>query len=402
MKPVRAKNLLFICAGAMLLSGCQSFFEAMPHKKWGFIDKTGKEVIEAKFDDVARDQYGGFFQNRQIFKNFSDGLCAVRIGNKWGYIDKTGELAIPLKYDGAGTFSEGLACVKLGTKYGYIDKTGKEVISLQFDFPGHVQQNDNPDWDFTMAILDNYMFSDGLALARRGDKFGYVDKTGKIAIEPIYTMAQPFFEGYAQVDKPGEIPSILGRVFIDKTGKAITKPDQHLVNFSENVFVMSDGKYPPNNRMTYADFDGKPLFKQDFAYARPFSEGLAVVAPTWKGDSHKAYGYIDKAGKLVIPPAFDVSGNNMAAEFRSGRAIVSLMETDVMGNNHNLHGIIDKEGKWIVKPKYNSISAYCDGLARAFDDNKTVYLDMNGSAVLKTDYVWGNSFSEGLAAVMAK
>ncbi|HIA50561.1 MAG TPA: WG repeat-containing protein [Candidatus Melainabacteria bacterium] len=41
---------------AFPLAGCKEMFEAMPHKKWGFIDKTGRMVIAAQFDDVLRDQ----------------------------------------------------------------------------------------------------------------------------------------------------------------------------------------------------------------------------------------------------------------------------------------------------------------------------------------------------------
>lgn len=40
---------------------------------WGFINKTGKEVIPCKYKQVG---------------NFSDGLAAAKIGGKWGSISK--------------------------------------------------------------------------------------------------------------------------------------------------------------------------------------------------------------------------------------------------------------------------------------------------------------------------
>ena len=46
--------------------------------KWGFIDKTGKIVINPQFDEV--DYFG-----------FIEGLCGVKIGDKRGFIDKTGK-----------------------------------------------------------------------------------------------------------------------------------------------------------------------------------------------------------------------------------------------------------------------------------------------------------------------
>ena len=48
--------------------------------------------------------------------------CAA---GKWGYVDPNDKIAIPPHYDDATPFTEGLAGVKIGEKWGYIDKTGK-------------------------------------------------------------------------------------------------------------------------------------------------------------------------------------------------------------------------------------------------------------------------------------
>ena len=52
--------------------------------KWGFIDKTGTNVIACKYDDI---------------RNFSEGLAAVQLNGKWGFIDKTGSNVIDCNYD---------------------------------------------------------------------------------------------------------------------------------------------------------------------------------------------------------------------------------------------------------------------------------------------------------------
>ena len=79
------------------------------NSKYGFIDKTGKEVIPLKYDNAF---------------DFSEGLALVWLNEKCGYIDKTGKEVIPIKYYNADSFSEGLASVRLNGKWGYIDKTG--------------------------------------------------------------------------------------------------------------------------------------------------------------------------------------------------------------------------------------------------------------------------------------
>ena len=60
--------------------------------------------------------------------DFSEGLARVKLNDKWGFIDKTGKEVVPPKYDETGNFHEGLAKVKLNGKYGFIDTTGKEVV----------------------------------------------------------------------------------------------------------------------------------------------------------------------------------------------------------------------------------------------------------------------------------
>ena len=120
-------------------------------KKWGYIDKTGKEVIPLKYDFVI---------------GFKDGLTLVKLDGKSGYIDKNGKEVIPVKYDDVNYFSGGLARIELDGKYGYTDKTGKEVIPLKYDGAGD--------------------FSEGLAGVELDGKWWYIDKTGKEVIPPQF------------------------------------------------------------------------------------------------------------------------------------------------------------------------------------------------------------------------
>lgn len=52
---------------------------------------------------------------------------------KYGFIDKSGKEVVPFKYDDAGyNFEDGIIKVKLNAKYGFIDETGKVVIPISF------------------------------------------------------------------------------------------------------------------------------------------------------------------------------------------------------------------------------------------------------------------------------
>ena len=111
--------------------------------KYGFIDKTGKEVIPLQFDEAYSFQDGMAtvlkFQGHQYGFSYS----------KIGYIDTTGKLVIPYKYGGdnnydgsALSYKDGLTCFfeylgKEGLSSdgwvknppgGIMDKTGKVIV----------------------------------------------------------------------------------------------------------------------------------------------------------------------------------------------------------------------------------------------------------------------------------
>ena len=59
-------------------------------------------------------------------------LVPYRKGKLWGYADAQKKIVIAPAYEEADFFSEGFAAVKKGGKYGYINKAGKLVIACKF------------------------------------------------------------------------------------------------------------------------------------------------------------------------------------------------------------------------------------------------------------------------------
>jgi len=146
-------------------------------RNWGFLDKSGRFVIEPRFgsvgifsedlaivgfeipgapppSDLASESTKAFF--RAIAK-FGNGSIDYP-GMKYGYIHKSGVLVVPARFEGGGIFSEGLAAVQLKGKCGYIDKAGHLVIPAIFDVA--------------------HPFSGGLAEVAIGEQWGYIDKSG--------------------------------------------------------------------------------------------------------------------------------------------------------------------------------------------------------------------------------
>ena len=229
------------------------------HRLRGYLDRTGKIVIPARFFNAG---------------DFSEGLAAVneRIGDKFGYIDKTGKYVIAPTFDYASDFSEGLAAVTVGHRCGYINHAGEYVIPA--------------------FIEDCGRFSDGLALAGSGiKKIGVIDSSGHyvIPLQPATTWRQAS-EG---------LIAFFGNLqhgFFDKSGKLIIEASSYnnVGRFSEGLAAVAR-----DYKWGYINKKGELVIPLQFDEASDFVDGLAMVAITGQG-----LVYIDKSGKVVWKEAY--------------------------------------------------------------------------------------------------
>ena len=77
-------------------------------------------------------------------------------------------------------------------------------------------------------------------------------------------------------------------------------------------------------------------------------------------------GYMDRTGKIVIPPRFDG-----ATGFREGLASVKVGEK---------WGVIDQQGKTIVSPQFEKVRYYSEGLARVKTKEMYGFIDHRGKS----------------------
>src|SRR5829696_9264172 len=70
------------------------------------------------------------------------------------------------------TGSSAIYPIQVNQKFGFINRTGKVIVPPQFDNAG--------------------IFQDGLAPVAIGKQWGYADKNGRLVINPQFDMADPF------------------------------------------------------------------------------------------------------------------------------------------------------------------------------------------------------------------
>ena len=122
-------------------------------------------------------------------------------------------------------------------------------------------------------------------------KYGFINSSGKVAIEPAFEAAQKFSEGLAAVRVDGRYG------FIDAYGGIVIAPAyDYAVEFSEGLaMVYNEGK------VIGIDRSGNIVFKTPFTAASNFTNDRALVL-TGSG----RMGCIDKSGSLVIDTIYNV------------------------------------------------------------------------------------------------
>lgn len=219
--------------------------------KFGFIDKTGKLVIPAQYDAVLP---------------FTEGLAAAQLNQQWGYINPQGQWVIqPQPYTAVAEFSEGMARVEQGSRAGFIDKTGKLVIPIEY--------------------ANAESFAEGVAAVRTQEsRWGYMDKSGKWVIQPQFFQAQSFSEGLAGVrlgDKWGFINpqgaiAIPAQFYLPRT----STPSGEIEPYSTTPGLPFSGGFAMvrlGDKAGFIDKTGQFVIAPQFADAESFSEGLAWV-----------------------------------------------------------------------------------------------------------------------------
>jgi len=272
-----------------------------------------------------------------VGSEFADGMKWVRKGGKYGFINESGNIVVPVIYDAVyceysgdyiiPVFSEGLAAVVIDGKCGFIDKTCEFVIPAIYD------------GNFFRGEWVGYIpkFCDGLARVRQEQdgKFGYIDKSGNVAVNVEYEYAGNSFTG----------------------------------EFTEGLIrVCKDDKWG------FVDKSGNIIVPIDYDYVLNFSNGLAPVTY----DSTDKWGFIDKTGKLVLPIEYYIGDAWTGYAYFNDDGYAIVRTGSVWNNNGTIYyGVIDRKGNVVVPYEYYRIEFTPEGLIQGQfnDSNEWIILE---------------------------
>lgn len=268
-------------------------------------------------------------------------------------------------------------------KYGYMDSTGMVRIQPVF------------------ASAEG--FSEGLAAVRKNGQYGYIDPQGQWVIQPAFDYAEYFENGKALV-------WVGGKSFgIDRTGKRSTLPPekenwtQPEYNYAMMERLEKEAEAlgyleitPEYNGRRFAEQNHKEWYLTDSKGKKisqtPFKEILGVDSGPLQWEEIWAEGLAfvkikDGIGAIDLEGNFKVPvrefGFKVAYFERDGDYIVLSEDISVEDKYYNyLHGLWNWKTNFLLKPQFYELYVLNNGVIHVLEKEQWCYMSTQG------EYIW--------------
>ena len=370
---------------------------AAKDKLYGYIDITGKWIIQPKYKN-ASEFYGG-----AAIVNISQGNYKI--------INREGSTMKELLFDSLLSYSQGIVKYKVDSLIGYYDaligKNTKAIFSEAEDFKNGIAMVRLPSGEYGYLKYDNNVI-------------GWL-------IQPTYFYATKFNEGIAYVAKD-TLPEKknpkknLAYFFIDVMERSLRLPEEI---FPETGFY--NGKAVVRNSLGADEYtlrghiNTNGILQGKFKYRNVdnfYNKDIAFVE--YLADDQLYFGFIDSKGK-ALKLKFIVQNINPSKpeNFRTYTGFHQFKENlqairDYSSNSKKM-GIINTKGKWIIPAdKYAFISDFQNGLAvfstkgtakygpeelpsEMMEDGQFGFMDKFGKVFIQDKYIKLSFFNNGYA-----
>lgn len=303
-----------------------SFVEVSLDGRWGLMTLSGKTIIPNEYEEIL------YFRDMVWFKN----------SNKWGLMRLDREIVIYPRYDEIVKLDErGFLKYKLNGKWGIVSYDGREITK--------------PDFDEILYLGDSYF------LVKKDSLKGVVDKQGNIVFDIKFkdivygSGIFVFFDGNKWVYKNFKLDfvEILDSILIAQTGGFFGAIDIH-------GKIALDFKYDSikiiNDFLIAKKHNKWIIFDKKFNEFLSNVDSFEVVGDFLKFRVNYKWGLINRDLKLVLEPMFDYIDN-----------IDELGNIRVVKNGK--FGLYSLEGVKLIDMNYRFIYRFYKNVYKVVSDN---------------------------------
>lgn len=254
-----------------------------------------------------------------------------------------------------------------------------------------------------------------------GDRWGYIDRRGAVAIPAEFEEAYRFGGDRARVLWGGRTH------YIDRTGVRIDAPRlERGGDFAGGVAVVTTDDDGRNVRRFLAPDGTFPHGDTRYSQALEYRESLApvrrlddIIVPylgplcqigfirrsVCTKTIERPWVYVDMAGAPIIetPVTDSLSLEDVVFEhatvFAEGLAAVAVKEAIFLNPRW---GFIDTTGTFVIEPQYQAAFPFTEERARIVQGGRFGFIRRDGSELLAPTYLSAGAFSEGRARVRSE
>lgn len=351
-----------------------NYFVLKQDNAYGVIDKNGKNIVEAKYDEVKIPN-----PEKAIFLCYKDENIKV-LNEKSEELLKQYEKveAIRLKnISGDLVYEKSILKYQENGKYGIINFDGKKITKAIYD------------------EIENLPYKEGELLVKQNDKYGVININGgkivdikydQISVDGYYSEGNKYkYAGYIISNKTQEGYRY---GYINYKGELIEEIQYNElsrntdVEDKDNIYIIcaKNGQYGITK-------NGKNILENEYqSISFDKTNNLFVI------EKSKKYGIADLNGRIVVPVEYtqiDITGIYLYAQNEQGITVynsegsqvsidtnIAILNTDnekyrirINSEKGTKYGVIGKDGRQIIEEKYNYIEYLYDNYFIVSNEN---------------------------------
>ena len=307
-----------------------------------------------------------------------------------------------LDYSNMQSSGDGMFGFESGDKFGYIDKNGNIAIPAEYPYESS-----------SSKIIPG--FDRGFVKIKKEGKYGLLDKTGKAVIPFEYDNLY-FYPSYRFAAVSKQISGKNQWGIVSLQNKVLIPLQYEQLQLDSNLIGIKQ-----NGKWGLKDITGKDLMPVEYESVTPYAKskvvqvqkgtqyGFTDINGNWLFEKAKSvytlYGAYEDMIMCVVSSKYgylDLKGSEAImtkydnANSFGTAGLAKVGKKSATSGSITLYGYVDKKGNEVIPVKYETVGIFSNGLAYVKDPetNRYGYMDKTGKWVLNPVYLDVNNFDD--------